>query len=423
MKPIHQAYRYEIRPNESQLRAFGLHVAMSHGVYNWGLWYCKMLHEREPLAKCPTHFDLCAAWVKWKAEHRTLADEVSSLCVQAALRQVAWAYKNFFRGLREGRKIGFPRSKDRFARKSFYAAGGIKAEGSRVRLPRIGWMSTKETTRVKGRIESATVAEDCGRWYVSFRVERMRVPPGPRGGGIVGVDMGLKTFAVLSNGEQIESPRPYREATRQLARAQRVVSRRERGSGRWFRAKAKLQGVHRHVGNVRRDFLHRTTTALAKRFDVIAVETLTVKNLMGNHALAGAIADQGWAEFRRQLGYKSAWYGSRLVEAPTSFPSTRTCNVCGVVGPKVPLKERMFRCGACGHEADRDLNAAGNLESFARSTATQAGIDARGEAVSPRVEGAGRAAEAASLKREGGRVSDEEPVDPRGFPVRLETAP
>ena len=396
---VRQAYRYALRPNAGQRRALARHVAFARRVFNWGLSYCKDRYASGE--KHPTHFDLCKAYVRWRNEGgplpgRDVGDsrwdsEARKLCrldarcssatYLGSLRNVSTAYKNFFRGLKASRRVGFPRFKGRRARKSFYLKGGIRAEGRSMRLPTFGSISTHEKTRPKGRIEAATISlESDGRWYVMLRVERDRQRPGPRLRGRVGVDLGISCFAVLSTGERIEHPRPYKEAERRLAQLSRVMSRRVRGSAGHRKAVKAVAKCHARVAAIRKDFLHTLTTRLAKEHSEVVVEDLSVWGLMRTkrRGLAKAVGDQGWGTFRIQLAYKTEWYGGRLVVADRFYPSTKRCSACGVVGPKVPLDVRVFKCAACGYTADRDLNAARNLEQYCESTATQAGFEAGG---------------------------------------------
>ncbi len=264
-----------------------------------------------------------------------------------------------------------------------------------MQLPRLGKVRTKEPTEKllsllaegKARILSATVSREADRWYVSLTCEVERPDPAPRPiqkpEDVVGVDVGLETFAVLSDGTRREAPKPLAKALRLLKRRSRQLSRKQKGSKNHAKAALRLARLHRRVRNIRRDFLHQVTTWLAKAKPVIVVEDLNVQGL-GRGRLSRSVADAGWGAFRRMLEYKARWYGARLIVAPRDFPSTRRCSRCGWVGPKIPVSQRVFRCGACGLTLDRDRNAARNLQFYGLAvlsgpTASSAGSDACGD--------------------------------------------
>jgi putative transposase len=250
-------------------------------------------------------------------------------------------------------------------RDSFRLTGSIKVHPRSVTLPRIGCVRTKEPTeKFRGRILSATVKREADRWYVSLAVEVERPDPKPIDGPVVGIDLGLKCFAVVSDGARLESPKPLAKALRRLRHRQRLHSRKQRGSRNRRKSAAGLARLHRRIRCQRTDFLQKATTALAKTKSVIVVEDLSVQGMVRNRHLSRSIADAGWGEFRQMLEYKTQWYGSRLIVAPRFYRSTKTCSACGHVRDMMPLGERVFRCEACGAEIDRDLNAARNLASL-----------------------------------------------------------
>jgi len=289
--------------------------------------------------------------------------EVSKCAPQEALRDLDRAYQAFWRGRAAGRRVGFPRFKKRGrCPDRFRLTGAIRVEQDAVVLPRIGVVATKEPTgKLCGRILSASVRREADRWYVALTVEVERPDPTPVTGPVVGVDRGITTFAVCSDATVIESPRALERNLRRLRRRSRAVSRKQKGSANRAKAALALARLHRRIRNQRIDALHKATTALAKAKSVIVVEDLHVAGLVQNRRLARAIADQGWGEFHRQLGYKTGWYGSRLVVAPRFFPSSKRCSGCGKVRAVLPLEVRVFCCQACGLVLDRDLNAARNL--------------------------------------------------------------
>ncbi len=308
----------------------------------------------------------------------------------AGLDRLARALKSFSdakNGKRKGRRVGFPRFKKRGkARDSFRYTTGVygPAGDRRVKLPRIGRVRVHEpmgalTSRLadgRARLLGATVSRTARRWFVSFTVEVDReIPDTPsrrqRTGGAVGVDLGVKHLAVLSTGETIPNPRHLATSLRRLRTASRAYTRSKPGSvGRHKRA-ARLARIHARVAAQRRDGLHTLTTRLAKTHDVIVVEDLHVAGMARNRHLARAVSDTGMAEVRRQLVYKTSWYGSRLVVADRWYPSSRTCSGCGRRNPSLTLSDRTFTCPSCGLAVDRDVNAAVNLRDLVAASASE----------------------------------------------------
>jgi len=285
------------------------------------------------------------------------------------------------KGERKSRRVGFPRfrKKGRGRESVRFTTGAIRVDDkSHVVLPRIGRVKTHEPTtallrRIQAgtaRILAATVSREGGRWLVSFTCEVERQPGRPKlPDAIVGVDAGLERLAFLSTGEMWPNPRALEKALKKIARLQRALARRQRGSRGWQEALRRLQRAYARAANIRRDTLHKLTHHLATTYGTIVVETLNVAGMMKNRRLARALADAALAELRRQLGYKCAWYGSVLVEAPAFFPSSKRCFWCGAVKDVLPLSERTFRCEECGLVLDRDENAARNLAALAAAVA------------------------------------------------------
>jgi putative transposase len=316
--------------------------------------------------------------------------ENSKECYSSGLDALARgldAWSKSARRARQGRRVGFPRFKAKHARRSFRVTTGSfgVTDGRHVRLPRIGVIRTKEpTTKLAGllgaggtRVLSATVSESAGRWYVSFGVEVTRADRQPPSGPPVGVDVGIKALAVLSTGEVVPNPKDLSRHARRMARLQAECSRR-RGpakgrapSQRWRRSKARLGRAHTRVAAARGDGLHKLTTNLARRHATVVVEDLGVAGMTasakgsghwrGKAGLNRAILDVAPGELRRQLAYKTRWYGSTLVVADRWYPSSKTCSRCKAVKAKLSLSERTYRCEHCRLVIDRDANAAANL--------------------------------------------------------------
>ncbi|WP_433381746.1 IS607 family element RNA-guided endonuclease TnpB [Streptosporangium sp. CA-115845] len=280
----------------------------------------------------------------------------------------------------------------------------VEADRRHITLPRLGMIRTCESTRKlarhlergTGRILSATVRCEGGRWFVAFTCEIDRIERTPtRPDAVVGVDLGVGNLAVLSTGRVIDNPTHHRTALRRLRRLNKQLARRtgprapdggrQESSRRWRQTKVALGRAHARVANRRRDGLHKLTTRLAGTYGTIVVENLNVSGMPANRRLARTVADTGMGEVRRQLTYKTGWSGGRLVVADRWYPSSKTCSGCGVVKAKLPLSERTYECTGCGLVLDRDLNAARNLAALVADVAQSRGetINARRGAVGP----------------------------------------
>jgi putative transposase len=289
--------------------------------------------------------------------------EVSCVPLQQALRHQHRAFSAFF-----ARRARYPRFKSRRSRQSaHYTRSAFAMRGGGLRLAKMSaplpyawsWPEVDVTA-----LDPAMVIisrEPDGRWYVTFTIDTEDPEPLPPAGHAVGVDLGVKDFAVTSDGRRIANPRHLERKARRLARYQRRMARCQQGSANRARAAAKVARAHRKVRNARADFLHRASTRLVRRNDVIVIEDLAVKNMVRNRYLARAISDCGWGEFRRQLAYKSQRYGRKLVVVSRWYPSSKTCSACGHLLAELSLGTRHWTCPSCGARHDRDINAAKNI--------------------------------------------------------------
>ncbi len=306
--------------------------------------------------------------------------ECSKCAPQEALRDLGRAFKNFQRGLKEGKSIGFPRFKSKGMHDSFRQTGTIRFEGRKIQLPRLGKIRIKEKRKqyIKGRILSVTVSRRANRWFVSVTVEEDIKDPTPIISYAVGVDLGIKTLATLSDGVTFQNPRALGKRIKKLRKLSKSLSRKKKGSKNRKKAKLRLARMHLEIFNVRQDTLHKLTTYLAKNHSKIVIEDLGVSGMMKNRRLARAISDVGMYEFRKQLEYKCQWYGSKLGITPRTFPSSKRCSSCGHKKKKLSLSEREYECEECGLMIDRDLNAALNLVAVSLpETLTARGEDVR----------------------------------------------
>lgn len=394
------AAQFALDPTPRQERMLWSNAGAARVAFNWGLARAKAnLSQRDAERSYGLSGDdltPCLSWSlyslqkDWNAAKDTVAPwwrECSKEAFNTGLDQLARALKNWGdsrKGKRKGKPVGFPRFKTRRrARPSVrFTTGSIRCEQRHAVLPRLGRIKLHERADLgDARVLSATVRFECGRWFVSFTIEQDASRPSAPVGTAVGVDLGIKTLATLSTGEVIENPRHLDSALRKVRRLSRAVSRRvgpdrrtgQRPSNRWKRADAARNKVIARVADQRRDALHKTTTGLARRFETIVVEDLYVRGMLANHRLARRVADASFAEFRRQVEYKTAWSGGTVIVADRWFASSKTCSGCGAVRTKLALSERTYCCTACGLVMDRDLNAAVNLARLAGSASDSNG--------------------------------------------------
>jgi putative transposase len=273
------------------------------------------------------------------------------------------------KGQRKGRRVGFPRFKSKNTVAKFAYSTGFTAPKASdpygLKLPRIGRVHCMENVyeRVNGaRLVRITVSRRAGRWYASLTVEREPAVTTVPKGGAVGVDLGVKNLATLSDGTVIPNPRALGARLRALRKAQQALSRKVMGSARREKAKGRVARLRARVADVRADAINKATTMIARSYNTVCIEDLNVAGMVENHHLARSLSDAALGEFRRQLEYKTARSGTVLRVVDRWYPSSKTCSNCGVVKAKLSLAERTFNCDACGLSIDRDLNAAINIQ-------------------------------------------------------------
>jgi putative transposase len=313
-----------------------------------------------------------AALTGWKKTHElAFLLEVSSVPLQQALRHQHAAFAHYFAG-----RARYPRFKNRDSRQSaHYTRSAFRMKNGVLRMAKtsaplaFAWSFGQVDVAALNPTMVVISRDPDGRWYVTFAVETDDPAPAPPTGHQIGVDLGIKTFAVTSDGERIANPRFLERKARNLARYQRRMARCRRGSANRRKAKAKVARAHRKVRNARADFLHRVGTRLIRRADTIVIEDLAVRNMVRNRRLARVISDCGWGEFRRLLAYKAERAGRRLVVVDRWYPSSKTCSACGHLLAALSLSTRHWTCPACRARHDRDLNAAENILAAGRAVA------------------------------------------------------
>jgi putative transposase len=387
---IHDAFRFELDLNDRQRTWCARSAGVARHAWNWGLGdRIGRFETNEGKAKFISGFNQINEWVKVKP---AWAYEVSAWASVSALQDLDAAFRNFQRGRKAGKRVGFPRYKAYGrCRDSFRVRQGIKVSEGTIQLPTIGRLRIKGSIRRMSaigyeKILCATVSREADRWFVSILVERQHEVPAPPAGVPVGIDVALRGF-VFSGGEEVMTPRPLKTSLRKLRRAQKAVSRSQRNSASRKKKVARVARIHRRVANRRADWLHELSDRLTKQHPVIGHETLAVGNLSRRGTRQGrSWSDLGASEFFRQLAYKGERRGVAVVAAPRFYPSSKTCSGCQAVKVDLPLSSRVYSCENCGLVLDRDLNAALNIRSVA-VTPTET-LNASGGIIRPRLAAA-----------------------------------
>lgn len=394
------AHRIALDPNREQRRYFAQACGVARFAYNWGLAEWKRMREA---GEKPTAGKLAKKLNAIKGEQFPWMYDVTKCAPQHALIALGKAFERFFKhiaavkaGAKDIQKVGYPQFKRKHAaRDSFRADNGplkgkptFKVEGKCLWLPRIGWVRMHEALRFDGKdrkggttgrirplgkLLSVTVSRTGDRWFASITVELVDyVVPARENQAVGGVDLGITTLATLHDGTKVDGPRALRKELTKLRRLNRSLSRKKKFSKNWQKAKQRLARHHQRIKNLRRDSMHKLTTGLIREFTVLGIEDLNVRGMLQNRRLARSVGDAGFYEFRRQLEYKAALYGSQVFVAERWFASSKTCSCCGVKVAELPLKARQWSCSACGTQHDRDVNAAINLRNMAASSAATA---------------------------------------------------
>ncbi|RZF26678.1 transposase [Paraburkholderia sp. UYCP14C] len=389
------AHRIALDPNNAQAKYLACAAGTARFAYNWALAEWKRQyesHKADPTLPKPSQTALRRQLNAVKREQFPWMLEVTKCAPQLAIIQLGEAFKRFFSGQNRyptSRKKGVD---DRFS----LSNDQFSVDGSRIRIPNLGWVRMRESLRFVGKFVSATVSRKADRWFVSITVKVPDVShlPKAKNQGAVGVDLGISVMATLSTGEKIPGPKAHTALLDHLRRLSRGLSRKQKGSANRRKARAKLARLHARIADIRSDALHKLTSDLARRFDTIGIEDLNVRGMIANRRLARSIADMSFYEFRRQVKYKVDMRGGRVILADRWFPSSKTCSDCGHKVEAMPLNVREWVCPSCGSVHDRDVNAAINLKKMAASSA----VSACGEEGSGRARK--RATKPASVKQE-----------------------
>ena len=360
---IQKTYRFRLKPKVSQRILFARFAGSCRYMYNKGLALSIETYERKK--KRLSYADLCKEVTRLKKLPETeWLSEPHSQALQQSLKDLESAFKHFFRRRKAGKKkLGFPVFKKRGNKDSFRYPQGVKVVAGKVFLPKIGLVSYFDSQPIEGKIAQATVKREGKHWFVNIActLEQSVTPVSiNESSRAIGIDVGIKHLATLSDGTHIENPKYLRNAQAKLAYEQRALMRKKKGSNNRRKQAAKVAQLHIKIKNCRKDVLHKASTDIVKNHDIIAVETLNISGMMQNHNLAQSIADVGWRSFQNMLEYKSKWQGKHFVKIPRFYPSSQTCSRCMAKQP-MPLNIRTYNCAKCCAVIDRDLNASINI--------------------------------------------------------------
>ncbi len=356
-----KAYKYRIYPDSGQRIQIAKTFGCCRFVYNRTLAYKKEMYEKEKKSVSKTDCNnFCNR--KLKKEYEWLK-EVDKFALTNAVYNMDSAYQKFFK-----EHTGYPKFKSKHDNHKSYTTNftngniAVDFENGKVKLPKLKGVKAKTHRRFDGRIKSATVSQaPSGKYFVSIlaEIEHMEMPHTE---GNTGLDLGIRDLCITSSGEKFGNPKTIKKYERKLARLQRQLAHKEKGSRNYCRQKKKLALCHEKIANARKDYLHKVSHKIISENQVIVSENLQIKNMIKNHHLAGSISDVSWYELTRQLGYKAAWNGRKYIKIDTFYASSQICSGCGYqnAGTK-DLSVREWICPVCGEKHDRDINAAKNI--------------------------------------------------------------
>lgn len=357
-----KALRVRLYPTSEQAHFLRGQFGAVRFVWNKGLYLKRHFYRVKGTNLDPVH-DLkkLLAVAKRHPKYAWLKD-YDSMALQESLRNLGSAFSRFFK-----KQAGFPHFKSRRGEQSSYHCTCVSVGEDFIKVPKMDPIKAVIHRPVEGKVKSITLKLDtCGDFFASILYDDGKSnavkPKAVRASEVVGCDVGLKSFVTDSNGCKIEAPKAYRRARKRLAKAQRELSRKQKGSANREKARRRLAKQHRRVARIRKDFLNKVSRKLVNESQALVVETLKIKNMLQNHHLAGAIADASWGEFVRMIEYKAEREGRYVVHVDTYFPSSKTCSQCGHKRDELDLSVRSWTCPKCGAHLDRDVNAAVNLK-------------------------------------------------------------
>lgn len=353
---MYKALKTRIYPTDEQKALIEKTFGCARFIYNEFL--TRQIERHDYDQHCSGKYEM-HHWVTEIKKEKCWLREVDSRALIVSASNLDMAYKKFFSG------SGFPRYKSkRDSNQSYSTTQNMFVESHFIRVPKIGRIHTYERLDYTIKPKSIIISRKAGLYFASIQYNDGKEPSEPNGNPVIGIDIGIKDLAILSDGTKIPNPQHTKKHEKKIKKLQRELSRKKNGSNRRKEAKRKLARAQMDLANCRKDYLHKATTMITKSYGYIAIEDLAVSNMVMNHKLAGAISDCGWGEFRRQLEYKAKWYGSEVRVIGRFEPSSKTCSACGSINKELTLKDREWICADCGTMHDRDINAAKNILAF-----------------------------------------------------------
>lgn len=376
---MYKAHKIRLYPTISQEVFFKKSCGVARFAYNWAL---NKWQEKHKSGEDTSVYPLIKELTKIKREEYPWMMDVGKTCPQYAIHNLGHAYNNFFK-----KAAKYPRFKKKGQADSFIAVENNKhfnnnQKDFKIKIPRLGWVRCAENIRFEGKVNHIAIKRIADYWFAIVNMEvNNEISIICKNQAIIGVDLGIKSMMVLSDGTTFDNPKALVSNMKHLKRLQRSLSRKLRGSNNYKKQQIKVSKKHYGISCIRNNAIHRATTTIVNKYSVIVVEDLNVKGMLKNHNLSRSISDVSFGEIRRQLSYKSIWYGKELIIADRFYASSKICSCCGYKKETLKLSERIFSCEICGMHIDRDLNASKNLANYG-STAKFAESNASGESSS-----------------------------------------
>lgn len=355
-----KSYKYRIYPNKYQKELIGKTFGCVRFVYNYYLNKRKEVYEKDKIAFT---YNKCSKDLTSLKQQLVWLKEPDKDALQKCLKDLDMAYQKFFK-----EHTGYPKFKSKKNRyqsyRTSYTNNNIRFENKHIKIPKLGYVKTRDKKIPEGRILNATISQEPnGHYYCSICCTDVKIDQLPKTNTNIGIDLGLVDFAIMSNGIKIKNPRFYERLEKNLAKLQREVSRKTIGSSNWNKARIKVAKLNKRIANQKIDFLQKLTMQIVKEYDIICIEDLDVKSMKETESKTRnkRVGDVSWSEFRRMLTYKCKWYGKNLSVVDRYYPSSQICHKCGHRDGKKSEEIRFWKCSNCGIELDRDINAAINI--------------------------------------------------------------